>query len=123
MLPFFTDLNDDSMGWKAMQDNSPTGKWDTWLLRADDTSSWREWLINDRAMLMEKNAKAKPTTSSGSSDTPVTGAAPTSFDRLLRVMVIRKDGKVGARTVGPPAWPKLLKQIQLLPQQDQYGTP
>jgi hypothetical protein len=53
----------------------------------------------------------------------VTAAAPTSFDRLLRVMVIRKDGKVGARTVGPPAWPKLLKQIQLLPQQDQYGTP
>jgi hypothetical protein len=53
----------------------------------------------------------------------VTAAAPTSFDRLLRVMVIRKDGKVGARTVGPPAWPKLLKQIQMLPQQDQYGTP
>ena len=31
--------------------------------------------------------------------------------------------QVGARTVGPPAWPKLVKQIQMLPLQDQYGTP
>jgi len=31
--------------------------------------------------------------------------------------------QVGARTVGPPAWPKLCKQIEMLPLQDQYGTP
>ena len=31
--------------------------------------------------------------------------------------------QVGARTVGPPAWTKLVKQIQMLPLQDQYGTP
>ena len=43
--------------------------------------------------------------------------------RLLRVYVLRKDGKVGARTVGPPAWPKLVQQIRMLPPQDEYGTP
>ena len=31
--------------------------------------------------------------------------------------------QIGARTVGPPAWPKLVKQIEALPAQDQYGTP
>ena len=51
------------------------------------------------------------------------GEGTAGMDSLLRVYVIRKDGKVGARTVGPPAWPKLVKQIQMLPLQDQYGTP
>jgi hypothetical protein len=44
-------------------------------------------------------------------------------DKLLRVFIIRMDGKVGSRTVGPPAWPKLVKSVESLPERDQYGTP
>jgi len=121
VVPYFTDLDDDSSGWDAMKSSSATGKWDAWLLRPQDKDEWKEWLLNDRAMVAEKNAKANK--SSGKSGASAVPEAPTSFDRLLRVFVIRKDGKVGARTVGPPAWPKLVKQIQQLPSQGQYGTP
>jgi len=121
VIPYFTDLEDDSSGWNAMKESSSTGKWDTWLLRPQNKDKWKEWLLNDKAMVAEKNSKANK--KSGTSGTKAAPESSDSFDRLLRVFVIRKDGKVGARTVGPPAWPKLIKQIEMLPQQDQYGRP
>lgn len=39
------------------------------------------------------------------------------------VIVIRLDGKVGARSVGPPMWSKLIEEVKRLPPKDQYGKP
>jgi hypothetical protein len=108
LVPFFTDLADDSEGWRAMRDGSPSGTWDPWLARPQDRAAFAAWLAAERAQAADPAAAA---------------AAAAGEDRLLRVFVIRRDGKVGARTVGPPAWPKLVTQIRALPLQDEYGTP
>lgn len=124
VVPFFTDLDDDSAGWDAMKSSSPSGKWDAWLLRPQGRDAWKEWLLADKAAVAQKSASGKDDSQQEGKDVVSMGAAAKgSFDRLLRVYVIRKDGKIGARTVGPPAWPKLVKQIEALPAQDQYGTP
>lgn len=42
------------------------------------------------------------------------------------VVIIRLDGKVGARSVGPPAWQKLIDEIGRMTKtriRDQYGSP
>ncbi len=107
LVPYFTDLADDSEGWRAMREGSPSGTWDPWLARPKDRAAFAAWLAAERAQAAEAGA----------------GAGAGGEDRLLRVFVIRRDGKVGARTVGPPAWPKLVAQIRALPLQDEYGTP
>lgn len=39
------------------------------------------------------------------------------------VIVIRLDGKVGARSVGKPTWKRLVEEVRKLPPKDQYGKP
>ena len=111
VVPYFTDLADDSDGWRAMREGSQSGTWDRWLARPRDLSVFAAWLAAERAQAAEAAGGPDP------------AAATAATDRLLRVFVIRRDGKVGARTVGPPAWPKLVAQIRALPVQDEYGTP
>mmetsp|Transcript_36741 Transcript_36741/g.57433 ORF Transcript_36741/g.57433 Transcript_36741/m.57433 type:complete len:166 (+) Transcript_36741:101-598(+) len=109
IVPYFTDLSDDSAGWQAMKDSSSNGKWDPWLMRPVDRDAWAQWIKADRDQQLERMGEG----SKGSAN----------IDKFLRCYVIRKDGKIGARTVGPPAWPKLVKQFEALPDSDQYGTP
>ena len=109
VVPYFTDLADDSEGWRAMRDSSVSGTWDAWLARPRDLAAFSDWLAAERARAAEAAGNPDP--------------AAAASDRLLRVFVIRRDGKIGARTVGPPAWPKLVAQIRALPIQDEYGTP
>merc|ERR1719478_137493 len=122
VVPLFTDLEDDSAGWDAMKASSGSGKWDAWLLRPECKQNWKKWLLQDKAIVLQR-LKSDSDTNGKSSESGEGSEGSAGMDRLLRVYVIRKDGKVGARTVGPPAWPKLVKQIQMLPLQDQYGTP
>lgn len=111
IVPVFTDLADDSAGWEAMKESSERGQWDPWLARPKNRSAWKEWQRSDRQTMAAKNKDSGAVDKDGKDD------------RLLRVYIIRKDGKIGARTVGPPAWPKLVKQIEALPLSDEYGTP
>lgn len=46
-----------------------------------------------------------------------------SDDDGVFVIVVRLDGKVGARSVGAPSWPRLLQEVSKLPPKDQYGKP
>ena len=39
------------------------------------------------------------------------------------VLIVRLDGKVGARSVGPPLWERLVEEVRKLPNKDQYGRP
>lgn len=39
------------------------------------------------------------------------------------VVIVRLDGKVGARSVGAPLWPRLVEEVGRLPRKDQYGMP
>ncbi|KAI0561463.1 Low psii accumulation 1 protein [Gracilaria domingensis] len=39
------------------------------------------------------------------------------------VVIIRLDGKVGARSVGPPLWSRLVEEVSRLPTKDQHGRP
>lgn len=111
LVPFFTDLEDDSAGWQAMKDSSTNGMWDSFLARPINREGWTEWLLAEKSQVAEKQKENKYNI-----DTK-------AFDKLLRVFIIRMDGKVGSRTVGPPAWPKLVKSVESLPERDQYGTP
>ncbi|KAJ1480782.1 hypothetical protein T484DRAFT_2775039 [Baffinella frigidus] len=110
IVPVFTDLDDDTAGWQAMKDGSDKGAWDPWLARPTSRADCIEWQNNDRLTMAEKNKDSATVDAN-------------KEDRLLRVYIIRKDGKIGARTVGPPAWAKLVKQIERLPERDEYGTP
>lgn len=44
-------------------------------------------------------------------------------DGSVLVIIIRLDGKVGARSVGPPVWQKLVDEVEKLPAKDRYGRP
>lgn len=44
-------------------------------------------------------------------------------DAEVIVVVVRMDGKVGARSVGKPMWDKLIEEVKRLPKKDQYGKP
>lgn len=44
-------------------------------------------------------------------------------DRDVAVIIIRLDGKVGARSVGKPVWSRLVEEVRRLPPKDQYGKP
>lgn len=44
-------------------------------------------------------------------------------DGEVIVVVVRMDGKVGARSVGKPMWEKLIEEVKRLPKKDQYGKP
>uniref|UniRef100_A0A7S0T3M3 Uncharacterized protein n=1 Tax=Erythrolobus madagascarensis TaxID=708628 RepID=A0A7S0T3M3_9RHOD len=39
------------------------------------------------------------------------------------VIIVRKDGRVGARSMGPPMWQKLIEELDALPQKDRFGRP
>lgn len=39
------------------------------------------------------------------------------------VVIVRLDGKVGARSVGAPMWERLVDEIAKMPVSDQYGKP
>lgn len=41
----------------------------------------------------------------------------------ILVVIIRLDGKVGARSAGAPMWNKLIEEIAKLPKKDQFGKP
>lgn len=41
----------------------------------------------------------------------------------ILVVIIRLDGKVGARSAGAPMWSKLIDEIAKLPKKDQFGKP
>mmetsp|Transcript_39312 Transcript_39312/g.98406 ORF Transcript_39312/g.98406 Transcript_39312/m.98406 type:complete len:359 (+) Transcript_39312:96-1172(+) len=111
LVPFFTDLDDDSGGWQAMKDSSADGMWDSFLARPQGAEAWKDWLLAEKAQVQQKNQEKS------------TNIDTKAFDKLLRVFVVRRDGKVGSRTVGPPAWPKLCATVAAQPDKDKYGTP
>lgn len=39
------------------------------------------------------------------------------------VLIVRLDGKVGARSAGAPAWQNLIEEISKMPVRDQHGKP
>jgi len=44
-------------------------------------------------------------------------------DKRVSVIVLRRDGKVGSRSVGEPAWPKLVEELSKIPKTDIAGNP
>lgn len=44
-------------------------------------------------------------------------------DGSVVVIVIRLDGRVGARSTGTPVWSRLVEEVRRLPAKDQYGRP
>lgn len=44
-------------------------------------------------------------------------------DTDVIVIVIRLDGKVGARSIGKPNWPRLIEEVRRLPPKDNFGKP
>lgn len=55
LVPFFTDLEDDSAGWQAMKESSTTGTWDSFLARPLNREAWTEWLLAEKLQVAEKN--------------------------------------------------------------------
>ena len=41
----------------------------------------------------------------------------------MRAVVVRMDGKVGGRSLGPLAWHRLIDSMKRLPERDRYGRP
>lgn len=73
-----------------------------WRMQSYGKDEWSRWYESEREV-----AKARL---SGKPDD-------------VLVVIVRLDGKVGARSVGVPMWPKLIEEIAGLPQRDQYGKP
>lgn len=74
----------------------------SWLLEPHITTEWKEWYEGEAEAMRNKLGD--------------------TVDDLM-VLVIRLDGKVGARSTGTPIFEKLVAEVSALPSQDQYGRP
>lgn len=63
---------------------------------------WRKWLDGEREEARKKLKRR--------------------MDEVF-VIVVRLDGKVGARSVGAPKWGRLLQEVAKLPPKDNFGKP
>jgi len=75
LVPFFTDLEDDSAGWQAMKDSSTNGMWDSFLARPINREGWTEWLLAEKSQVAEKQKENKYNI-----DTKAFGVHPTPSD-------------------------------------------
>lgn len=73
-----------------------------WRMTPFGIEEWKKWYQAEK-----DNAKAK---------------LEKKADSLL-VLIIRLDGKVGARSFGTPVWTKLIDEIANMPLRDPYGKP
>lgn len=62
---------------------------------------WRKWMASERETAKKQMREAGD----------------------VLVVIIRLDGKVGARSAGAPLWPKLVAEVAKLPKADKYGKP
>lgn len=73
-----------------------------WRMRPYSEAGWGKWYQTEREVIKARlGAKAEE----------------------VLVIIVRLDGKVGARSVGSPMWLKLIEEIKRLPKRDQYGKP
>ncbi len=96
ILPLFDDL--DGVQERGLE-LPPEG---AYRLEAYDRAAWREWLDIERKAARRFLGDA--------------------VDDCI-VVVIRKDGKVGARAAGSPDFDRLLDEVAKLPTKDRYGKP
>lgn len=74
----------------------------SWRMQPYAPDEWRKWYEGERAVAKARlGAKAEE----------------------VLVVIVRLDGKVGARSVGAPMWEKLIDEIAKMPVRDQYGKP
>lgn len=74
----------------------------SWRMRPHIREEWRKWYKGERDVL-----KARLGSKAGE----------------VLVVIVRFDGKVGARSVGVPMWNRLIEEVKKLPTRDQYGKP
>lgn len=74
----------------------------SWRMRPYITDEWRKWYEGEKEVL-----KARIGSKAGE----------------VLVVIVRFDGKVGARSVGVPMWIRLIEEVKKLPTRDQYGKP
>lgn len=96
VIPVFADL--DAIEQRRLE--LPPGG--SYLLQATDTASWRKWYDVEREAMRRYFSDA--------------------VDECF-VVIVRLDGKVGARGGGAPDFTKLVEEIGRLPSADQYGRP
>lgn len=85
----------------------PQGDWLA-MPAAADADVWAEWEDSARTATRAKGGRG--------------GRPPAS--RSLMVLVVRKDGRIGARSFTDAVeWDKLVEEIDALPAKDQYGQP
>lgn len=82
----------------------PQGDWLA-MPADDDADVWAEWEDSARTGTRAKTGKRPP-------------------KRSLMVLVVRKDGRIGARSFTDAVeWDKLVEEIDAMPARDQYGQP
>ncbi|CAN8066604.1 unnamed protein product [Agarophyton chilense] len=72
-----------------------------WRMQPYGKEEWKRWLASERDAAKKRMKDAND----------------------VLVVVIRLDGKVGARSVGAPLWSRLVEEVSRLPSKDQYGMP
>lgn len=83
-------------------DLAPDAAATTWRMQPHAREEWSQWCASEIEL-----AKAQ--------------VRPAADDVL--VVIIRLDGKVGARSFGAPMWTRLIAEVSKLPTKDQYGKP
>eukprot|EP00172_Hildenbrandia_rubra_P001364 Plantae.Rhodophyta-Hildenbrandia_rubra.ctg19066.p1 GENE.Plantae.Rhodophyta-Hildenbrandia_rubra.ctg19066~~Plantae.Rhodophyta-Hildenbrandia_rubra.ctg19066.p1 ORF type:complete len:346 (-),score=61.94 Plantae.Rhodophyta-Hildenbrandia_rubra.ctg19066:2109-3146(-) len=78
-----------------------------WIAEPVGDKEWSKWLESEESAVKRKSNRK--------------GAADSR--KQVRVLIVRMDGKVGARSLGPPMWQKLVDEIKKLPTNDRYGAP
>lgn len=73
-----------------------------WIADPYDETTWRTWLLSE----IKLSSKSK----SMSNDS-------------VYVIIVRLDGKIGARSIGAPLWARLVNEVSTLPKSDRYGKP
>lgn len=74
----------------------------SWRMQPYAQDDWRKWCEGERNVARVRlGAKAEE----------------------VLVVIVRLDGKVGARSVGAPTWQKLIDEISKMPVRDQFGKP
>jgi len=86
-------------GGSAVFESWESGEWLAKPLRSD---AWSQW--------MAKEAEA--------GRLRLSDMRETAF-----VVIVRKDGRVGSRSVGAPMWEKLIAEIDKIPKKDKIGRP